>query len=318
MKKLFLILAVVLSSLPAYATSTLYSNSTTGFVGIGTSSPAGTLDVEGGTAAASTNGNPIELVAQNGGTGNQNGGNIILMPGTATGTGTPGYVGIGTSSPNVPLDVIGNTSIIGTALNVANSANLGLGLINTATNGVGWYFISDTSGNFTFWNSTKGLYPFFINGTNSNIGISNLAPAYLLHVGSSSASGTVMELQNSSGGCTYTPSASSVTVSCSSDRSLKTDIQDSHGALTWVDAMRIRDFTIKATGEHRTGVIAQEVMQGYPDMVHKDGKSGLYSVDEPNPWVLVKSIQELHTVIQAQQTEIDALKQEIAQIKQSR
>ena len=65
-----------------------------GSVGIGTSSPAGTLDVEGGTAAASTGGSDINLIAQSAGTGNEDGGNIILMPGAATGTGTPGYVGI--------------------------------------------------------------------------------------------------------------------------------------------------------------------------------------------------------------------------------
>lgn len=78
-----------------------------GNVGIGTSSPAGTLDVEGGTAAASTNGSPINLVAQSAGTGNQNGGNIILTPGTATGTGTAGAVGIGTTTPANPLSVNG-------------------------------------------------------------------------------------------------------------------------------------------------------------------------------------------------------------------
>lgn len=64
----------------------------TGKVGIGTTAPAGIIDVRGGTASAATNGTHINLLAQNAGTGNQNGGNIILTPGTATGTGTAGSV----------------------------------------------------------------------------------------------------------------------------------------------------------------------------------------------------------------------------------
>ena len=59
-----------------------------GNIGIGTASPAGTLDVEGGTAAASTNGANIVLTAQKGGSGNTSGGNILLNVGAASGTGT--------------------------------------------------------------------------------------------------------------------------------------------------------------------------------------------------------------------------------------
>jgi hypothetical protein len=66
--------------------------STAGSVGIGTTTPAGTLDVEGGTAAASTNGENIVLTAQKGGTGNTNGGNILLNIGSASGTGAAGSV----------------------------------------------------------------------------------------------------------------------------------------------------------------------------------------------------------------------------------
>ena len=77
-----------------------------------------------------------------------------------------------------------------------------------------------------------------------NVGISNTSPAALLHVGNSLGSGIVMELQNSAGACTYTPGASSVTVSCSSDVRIKTDIKDSGSALAWADDMRVRDYEI--------------------------------------------------------------------------
>ena len=54
--------------------------------------PQGAISVNGGTAAASTNGADIALNGQSGGAGNQNGGNIVLTAGAATGTGTPGHV----------------------------------------------------------------------------------------------------------------------------------------------------------------------------------------------------------------------------------
>lgn len=63
-----------------------------GNVGIGTASPTGRLHVVGGTAAASTNGAPVTIIAQSGGTGNTNGGSIVLTPGTQSGTGTVGLV----------------------------------------------------------------------------------------------------------------------------------------------------------------------------------------------------------------------------------
>lgn len=70
---------------------------TTRNVGIGTASPTGRLHVVGGTAS-SGNGTPITLVAQSGqASGNTNGGNIVLTPGSANGSGTPGLVDL--SSP---------------------------------------------------------------------------------------------------------------------------------------------------------------------------------------------------------------------------
>ena len=52
----------------------------------------------GGTAAAATNGTPVTIIAQSAGAGNQNGGNIVLTPGSKTGTGTDGLVDL--SSPS--------------------------------------------------------------------------------------------------------------------------------------------------------------------------------------------------------------------------
>ena len=49
MKKLLSVLSVLLLAFPVYAQSTLYSNSTTGNVGIGTAVPQAALHVNGGT-----------------------------------------------------------------------------------------------------------------------------------------------------------------------------------------------------------------------------------------------------------------------------
>jgi len=79
-----------------------------GNVGIGTASPSGRLHVVGGTAAAATNGAPVTIIAQTAGSGNQNGGNIVLTPGALSGSGTAGLVdlsgptGTGLKLPSSP------------------------------------------------------------------------------------------------------------------------------------------------------------------------------------------------------------------------
>ena len=125
-----------------------------------------------------------------------------------------------------------------------------------------------------------------------NVGIGNTTPAYLLHVGSGGISGAVAEFQNSSGDCTFTPSAGTLGISCSSDARLKSGIVDSGSALTWLADMHVRNYTIKSTGEKQTGVIAQEILPNHPDMVRANAQ-GTYLVEQPNPWKLVKAIQEL-------------------------
>ena len=73
----------------------------------------------------------------------------------------------------------------------------------------------------------------------------------------------------------------------------------------WIGLRRCAsgDFVWNASGEHKTGVIAQELQDTHPEMVHK-GSDGYLTVDEPNPWVLIKAMQE-------QQQEIADLKQQI-------
>jgi hypothetical protein len=147
-----------------------------------------------------------------------------------------------------------------------------------------------------------------------NVGIGTTLPAALLHVGSASYSGNsgiVAEFQSASGACTLTPSSSYLLTICSSDIRLKSDIEDADDALAWLDDIRVRDFTIRATGERRTGVIAQEMLRTHDDMVHL-GPDWFYGVSEPNLWMLVKAIQELKAQHDALQAANNRLKAEAA------
>ena len=104
-----------------------------GSVGIGTTAPSGTLDVEGGTATTGS-GTNITLTAQTGKqSGNTNGGNIILTPGAGHNSGTPGYVGVGTTAPAALLHVNGEAIVGNTGL-ACSATTVGALHYNTSTN----------------------------------------------------------------------------------------------------------------------------------------------------------------------------------------
>jgi hypothetical protein len=223
-----------------------------------------------------------------------------------------GVVGVGTTEPSAGFDAA--TSLRSTGRHLATS---GVGLEMDWNGSVGVVDAYDRT-NSVYKNLYVDGAQLYLNGASGGkVGIGNTAPAYLLHVGSPSVSGTMAEFQNSSGDCTFTPSAGTLGIACASDIRLKRDIRDSGSALSWLAGMHIRDYTIKSTGQNQTGVIAQELQSSHPDMVHANAQ-GTYMAEQPNPWKLVKAIQEQQAEIGKQQAEIDELKQTIKQLTQQR
>lgn len=81
----------------------------------------------------------VEGGIQNGSnSANKSGGNILLLPGTAEGTGTSGYVGVGTTTPAGILDIAGAYHFPGT------DGSNGQVLVTDGSGVLGWASISGT------------------------------------------------------------------------------------------------------------------------------------------------------------------------------
>jgi hypothetical protein len=205
-----------------------------GNVGIGTTSPAGILDVEGGTAGASTSGASVNIVAQNGGSGGASGGNINLTPGSGTYGGGAGfgsvviatqggnasplrvsqgatgsYTGAGAiSTPNSTVSLSnsyiadGNTVFLN--FNSRNSSSLGqnayLGAVTTS--GVANYAPAIVIGQQTGASSYAERIRIDSNG---NVGIGTTAPSAVLQLKAGTAGASTAPLKFTSGPLMTTP-----------------------------------------------------------------------------------------------------------------
>lgn len=118
------------------------------------------------------------------------------------------------------------------------------------------------------------------------------------------------------GSIDYNRAGGAVRYNTTSDERLKENIVDAPSALNLIDSVKIRSFDWKETGFHvEHGVIAQELETIVPDAVSigEDNEDGSIK----RPWgvdtsvlvpALLKAIQELNAKVEAQATEIKALK----------
>lgn len=116
---------------------------------------------------------------------------------------------------------------------------------------------------------------------------------------------------------------STVNFDTNSDIRLKTNIKPTHLGLHELLQIEVRDYDFKSElGRMRTGFIAQQLYEHYPEAVTvggEDEKKDAWGVDygKLTP-LLVKAVQDQQAIIEAQQTEIAKLKTleaEVAQIK---
>ncbi len=139
---------------------------TSGYVGIGTSTPSGILDVRGGTAAASTNGTDINLIAQSSATSTFKGGNININAGS-------GFGGEWYNAGNVAI-LANNFSVQGSA---TGSASVAIGPQSTAQSqasvALGWHANTTAMGASVLGNYTTSSGEYAV-----GIGNVNRAPAY--------------------------------------------------------------------------------------------------------------------------------------------
>jgi len=184
-----------------------------------------------------------------------------------------GNVGIGTTSPSHKLDVNGDIAVKGASIINKASAALVIGDIAG----------TDSVTNLTLTTAGRNTEVFLDDA--GNVGINDTTPSYALDVtGTIRATGDVIAY---------------------SDARVKENVETIPNALDRVKAMRGVGYNKIGSEERSIGVIAQEMLDVMPEVVHTDDQ-GMHSVAYGNlVGVLIEAMKE-------QQQQIDELKAIIA------
>ena len=182
-------------------------------------------------------------------------------------------VGIGTTSPSHKLDVNGDIAVKGASIINRASAALVIGDIAG----------TDSVTNLTLTTAGRNTEVFL--DDSGNVGINDTTPSYALDVtGTIRATGDVIAY---------------------SDARVKENVETIPNALDKVKAMRGVGYNKIGSEERSIGVIAQEMLDVMPEVVHTDDQ-GMHSVAYGNlVGVLIEAMKE-------QQAQIDELKAIIA------
>ena len=326
------------ASIQSYSSSPLLLNPLGNNVGIGTSSPASTLDVAGNIVTTNGAGTTYNQFANSGNDviwENRQNGNIIIRSNSSTERmriDSSGNVGINTSSTiaNAILNVDGGinttTGIIGTltsdsfTFNGQTNPHYGINFNPTGSRPIG---ISGYAG-IAF--ATSGLERMRIDGSgNLLVGLTSITDTTSRTYGNAfSGSGTYANWTSWGAGTGHqhavfrnstnavgsiTTGASSTAYNTSSDARLK-EVTGSARGLEVINALNPVSYNWKVDGKSDEGLIAQEVLEIVPNAV-SGSEEEYYQMDYSKLVThLVAGMKEQQTLIEQLQAEVALLKGE--------
>jgi len=227
-----------------------------------------------------------------------------------------GNVGVGTSSPAQKLDVSGTLAVRNASTSYINTYCSGGGNrdYQLGVNGSAFVFNDITSGT-TERARIDSMGQFMVNKTTTSGNSAITAKSFGTDSYQGFNTNNAFTFAVSGAGIVY---AVNTTISAISDQRLKENVQDLDVGLNAVMQLKPRKFDWKEDKGKNIkgdrGWVAQEFEQVFPDMIDEwrdpapEGEEPYKSVRADLIPVLVKAIQELKAIVDAQGAEIAALK----------